>query len=101
MTENKQPEHELPADFVYRVLSARSVKVVELALQEAFRRDHSYLGTEHILVGLAEESQDVTVTCSPKVDPSVMRVSMARLSRAGGSDEEETAQSGADHRQVA
>jgi RNA polymerase sigma-70 factor (ECF subfamily) len=78
MAENKQPEHELPTDFVYRVLSARSIKVVELALQEAFRRDHSYLGTEHILVGLAEEGQDaVTGQVLRK-----RRVTAARVRRA-------------------
>lgn len=60
MVENKKPEPELPADFVYGVLTARSIKVVELALQEAFRRDHAYLGTEHVLAGLAEEGQGAT-----------------------------------------
>lgn len=57
MMEKRPFEQELPSDFVYRVLTDRSIKVVELALQEAFRRDHSYLGTEHVLVGLAQESQ--------------------------------------------
>jgi ATP-dependent Clp protease ATP-binding subunit ClpA len=37
----------------------RSKKVLELALREALQLGHNYIGTEHILLGLAVESEGV------------------------------------------
>ncbi len=37
----------------------RAKKVLELALREALQRDHSYIGTEHILLGLEREGEGV------------------------------------------
>jgi ATP-dependent Clp protease ATP-binding subunit ClpA len=37
----------------------RSRKVLELALREALQLGHNYIGTEHILLGLVEESEGV------------------------------------------
>jgi dihydroneopterin aldolase len=37
----------------------RSKKVLELALREAMQLGHNYIGTEHILLGLARESEGV------------------------------------------
>ncbi len=37
----------------------RSKKVLELSLREALRHDHSYIGTEHILLGLIREGEGV------------------------------------------
>jgi len=37
----------------------RVKKVLELALQEALERDHNYIGTEHILLGLVREDGGV------------------------------------------
>ena len=34
--------------------TARSKKVLELSLREALQRGHNYIGTEHILLGLAK-----------------------------------------------
>ena len=39
----------------------RSKKVLELALREAMRLEHNYIGTEHILLGLVRESEGVAV----------------------------------------
>ena len=40
----------------------RAKKVLELALREALQRNHSYIGTEHILLGLVQEGHGVAVT---------------------------------------
>ncbi len=37
----------------------RAKKILELALREALILDHNYIGTEHILLGLARESEGV------------------------------------------
>jgi dihydroneopterin aldolase len=39
--------------------TARSKKVLELALREALQLEHNYIGTEHILLGLARENEGV------------------------------------------
>jgi len=39
----------------------RSKKVLQLSLREATRLDHNYIGTEHILLGLAREGEGVAV----------------------------------------
>jgi ATP-dependent Clp protease ATP-binding subunit ClpC len=40
----------------------RSKKVLELALREALQLDHSYIDTEHILLGLVREGSGVATT---------------------------------------
>jgi ATP-dependent Clp protease ATP-binding subunit ClpC len=40
----------------------RAKKVLELALREALQRNHSYIGTEHILLGLVQEGEGVAAT---------------------------------------
>jgi ATP-dependent Clp protease ATP-binding subunit ClpC len=42
--------------------TARSKKVLELALREALQLNHSYIGTEHILLGLVREGNGVAAT---------------------------------------
>jgi ATP-dependent Clp protease ATP-binding subunit ClpC len=39
--------------------SARSKKVLELALREALQLRHSYVGSEHILLGLVREPESL------------------------------------------
>jgi ATP-dependent Clp protease ATP-binding subunit ClpC len=39
----------------------RAKKVLELSLREAMRLGHSYIGTEHILLGLAHEREGVAM----------------------------------------
>ena len=39
----------------------RAKKVLELALREALQLNHSYIGTEHLLLGLVREGQGVAV----------------------------------------
>jgi len=40
----------------------RAKKVLELALREALQRGHSYIGTEHMLLGLIREGDGVALT---------------------------------------
>ncbi|HLH60515.1 MAG TPA: Clp protease N-terminal domain-containing protein [Ktedonobacteraceae bacterium] len=40
-------------------LTPRAKKVVELAVDEAHRLNHHYIGTEHLLLGLLEEGQGI------------------------------------------
>ena len=40
----------------------RAKKVLELALREALQMNHSYIGTEHILLGLVREGEGVAAT---------------------------------------
>ena len=40
-------------------LTPRAKKVVELAVDEARRMNHTYIGTEHLLIGLLREGEGV------------------------------------------
>ncbi len=59
----------------------RSKKVLELALREALRLGHSYIGTEHILLGLVRESEGVAarVLSNLGVDPDKARREIVRV----------------------
>ncbi len=53
----------------------RSKKVLELALRESMQLGHNYIGTEHMLLGLARESEGVAsrVLSNLDVDPDEVR----------------------------
>ncbi len=62
-------------------LTPRAKKVLELALREALSLGHNYIGTEHILLGLARESEGVAARIlldfdadSEKIRNEVMRM---------------------------
>ena len=59
----------------------RAKKVLELALREALQMNHSYIGTEHILLGLVREGQGVaaTVLVSLGADPGRVRQEVIKL----------------------
>jgi hypothetical protein len=40
-------------------LTPRARKVIELALRESLQLGHSYVGTEHILLGMARKNEGV------------------------------------------
>ena len=40
-------------------LTSRAKKVIELAVDEARRLNHNYIGTEHLLIGLMREGEGV------------------------------------------
>jgi len=52
----------------------RAKKVLELSLREALQLNHSYIGTEHILLGLVREGEGVAAQVLTKVGGSLGRV---------------------------
>jgi ATP-dependent Clp protease ATP-binding subunit ClpC len=61
----------------------RAKKVLELSLREALQLDHSYIGTEHILLGLLREGDGVAaqVLVRSGVDLNMARQEVIRLLR--------------------
>jgi ATP-dependent Clp protease ATP-binding subunit ClpC len=55
----------------------RSKKVLELALREALQLNHSYIGTEHILLGLVREGNGVATTVLVELGVELGRVRQA------------------------
>jgi ATP-dependent Clp protease ATP-binding subunit ClpC len=55
----------------------RSKKVLELALREALQLNHSYIGTEHILLGLVREGNGVATTVLVDLGVDLGRVRQA------------------------
>jgi dihydroneopterin aldolase len=76
----------------------RSKKVLELALREAMRLDHNYIGTEHILLGLVRESEGVAneVLSNLGVEGDEIRAQLARMlgDEAGQRFEDESREDG-------
>ncbi|MCH7910425.1 MAG: hypothetical protein IIB38_12515 [Candidatus Hydrogenedentes bacterium] len=68
----------------------RAKKVLELAVEEARRFNHSYIGTEHILLGLIKEGEGIAakVLQDMKIDLGRVQAEIIRLlgdqSRSGG-----------------
>src|ERR1700674_281052 len=67
----------------------RAKKVLELSLREALQLGHSYIGTEHILLGLVREGEGVaaTVLVSLGADLGLVRQKVIQL-MSGYSEEE-------------
>ncbi len=68
----------------------RAKKVLELALREALSLGHNYIGSEHILLGLARENEGVAarVLLDSGVDAETLRNEVIRtLSSSSGSPE--------------
>jgi ATP-dependent Clp protease ATP-binding subunit ClpC len=59
----------------------RAKKVLELALREALKLGHSYIGTEHILLGVVREGEGVatTVLVALGVEPARVRQEVLRI----------------------
>jgi ATP-dependent Clp protease ATP-binding subunit ClpC len=59
----------------------RAKKVLELAVEEARRFNHNYIGTEHILLGLLKEGEGIAakVLQDMKVDVNRLQVEVMRL----------------------
>ena len=47
-------------------LTPRAKKVIELAVDEARRLTHSYIGTEHLLLGLVREGEGIAAGVRPQ-----------------------------------
>src|ERR671931_1241281 len=52
----------------------RAKKVLELSLREALQLGHSYIGTEHILLGLVREGEGVAARLLQKLGADLNRV---------------------------
>ena len=59
----------------------RSKKVLELALREAMRLEHNYIGTEHLLLGLVRESEGLAnqILSNLGVEGDEIRAELARM----------------------
>ncbi|HLG11993.1 MAG TPA: ATP-dependent Clp protease ATP-binding subunit, partial [Dehalococcoidia bacterium] len=55
-------------------LTPRAKKVIELAVEEARRLNHSYIGTEHLLLGLVREGEGIAFGVLESLGVSLERV---------------------------
>ncbi|MBX3178752.1 MAG: ATP-dependent Clp protease ATP-binding subunit [Candidatus Hydrogenedentes bacterium] len=74
----------------------RAKKVLELAVEEARRFNHSYIGTEHILLGLLKEGEGIAakVLQDMKIDLGRIQAEVIRLLGDQGRSPGEQAQTG-------
>lgn len=63
------------------VFTPRAKRVIELAFEEARNLNHSYIGTEHLLLGLVKEGEGVAarVLSNLGVDPGKIRAEITKL----------------------
>jgi len=67
-------------------LTPRAKKVIELAVDEARRLNHHYIGTEHLLLGLVREGEGIAAGVLESLGVNLERVrtaTLAVLSRSG------------------
>ena len=55
-------------------LTPRAKKVIELAVDEARRLNHQYIGTEHLLIGLMREGEGVASGVLESLDVSLEKI---------------------------
>ena len=67
----------------------RAKKVLELSLREALQLSHSYIGTEHILLGLVREGEGVAATVLVGLGADLGRVRQTVMQLMSGYGEEE------------
>ncbi|MBD8870856.1 ATP-dependent Clp protease ATP-binding subunit [Nocardioides donggukensis] len=73
----------------------RAKKVLELSLREALQLGHSYIGTEHILLGLIREGEGVAAQVLQKLGADLNRVRQQVIQLLSGFQGKESATSGA------
>src|SRR5690625_6235853 len=71
----------------------RAKKVVELSQDEARKLSHSYVGTEHILLGLIREGEGVAARVLHNLDVSLNKARQQVLQLLGSSDPQGSSQS--------
>ncbi|MBN1659591.1 MAG: ATP-dependent Clp protease ATP-binding subunit [Anaerolineae bacterium] len=69
--------------FTQPTLTPRTKRVIELAVDEARRLGHHYIGTEHLLLGLVREGEGVAVDVLRRLgaSPDALREEVMRLLR--------------------
>ena len=65
----------------------RAKKVLELSLREALQLNHSYIGTEHILLGLVREGEGVAATVLVSLGADLGRVRQQVIKLMSGGPE--------------
>ncbi|HEX6148787.1 ATP-dependent Clp protease ATP-binding subunit [Nocardioides sp.] len=73
----------------------RAKKVLELSLREALQLGHSYIGTEHILLGLIREGEGVAAQVLQKLGADLNRVRQQVIQLLSGFQGKESASAGA------
>ncbi|GGO90911.1 ATP-dependent Clp protease ATP-binding protein [Nocardioides phosphati] len=73
----------------------RAKKVLELSLREALQLGHSYIGTEHILLGLIREGEGVAAQVLQKLGADLNRVRQQVIQLLSGFQGKEAAAAGA------
>lgn len=81
----------IPAEMV---LTPRAKKVLELAVDEARRMGHNYVGTEHLLLGLIREGEGVAAQVLNSLDVDQGKVRQVILQMLGGSPVQNQPQAG-------
>ena len=71
----------------------RAKKVLELSLREALQLGHSYIGTEHILLGLIREGEGVAAQVLQKLGADLNRVRQQVIQLLSGFQGKESSQS--------
>jgi hypothetical protein len=64
----------------------RAKKVLELSLRESLQLGHSYIGTEHLLLGLIREGEGVAVTVLASLGASLGRLQQETVRLIGGQE---------------
>ena len=72
----------------------RAKKVLELALREALQLGHSYIGTEHILLGVVREGEGVAAQVLVRLGADLNRVRQQVIQLLSGSQGNETTGAG-------
>src|SRR6478609_4268155 len=80
-------------------LTPRAKKVIELAVDEARRLNHSYIGTEHLLLGLVRRSEGIAAGVLESLGVNLERV-RAETTRILSQSAPQTAASGTGARQA-
>lgn len=75
----------------------RAKKVLELSLREALQLGHSYIGTEHLLLGLIREGEGVAAQVLTKLGADTNRVRQQVIQLLSGFQSKETVAVGGDN----
>src|SRR6202171_6000624 len=71
-------------------LTPRAKKVIELAVDEARRLNHHYLGTEHLLLGLVREGEGIAAGVLESLGVNLERVRIATIRVLSGASTRST-----------
>jgi ATP-dependent Clp protease ATP-binding subunit ClpC len=70
-------------------LTPRAKRVIELAIDESRKLGHHYIGTEHLLLGLADEGEGIAIGVLQSVGVDADRIRAEVLRVVGNEDRED------------